>query len=35
MIDGMDSLMGLEKPMKICLNNGDGEKGNAEIMQKT
>ncbi len=35
MIDGMDGLMGLEKQMRVCLNNGEGEEGNAGITQKT
>ena len=34
MIDGMNGLMGLEKQMGECLNNGEGEKGNAGIMQE-
>lgn len=34
MIDGMNGLMGLEKLMGECLNNGEGKEGNAEIMQK-
>lgn len=35
MIDGMDILIGMEKQIGKCLNNGEGEEGIAGITQKT